>query len=298
MELMNIVMKGFEEFTSFYLDDIIIFSKSPEEHLHHLKLVLDRLREHELYCQKDKCAFLLEKVDFLGHVITSTGLAMDDRKVAAVKEWPAPLNVRDVKGFLGLVGYYRKFVKGFSEIARPLTELTGKDAEFIWTQVEQKAFEEIRDAICLAPILQIPNPHLPFVIESDASGFATGAVLLQDQGKGLLPCAYASKKFSPAETRWSVHEQEAFGVIRALKEWRAYVHGADTPVKIYTDHKSLIFLQTQPILSSKQTRWMIELADYNYEILYKPGRENVVADALSRNPDLMWTGVSGEMTSE
>jgi hypothetical protein len=215
-ELMNVVMKGTEEIAAFYLDDIIVFSKTPEEHLLHLEQILTRLRDHHLYCQLDKCAFRLSKVDFLGHVITAKGVGMDDRKVRAVKIWPVPLNPTDVKRFLGLVGYYRKFVSSFAQLALPMSELLKETTEWVWGEKEQQSFEAVRDAICREPVLQIPDPTLPFQIECDASGVATGAVLVQDQGKGFLPCAYASKKFSETETRWTVHEQEALAVIRAL----------------------------------------------------------------------------------
>jgi ribonuclease HI len=173
-----------------------------------------------------------------------------------------------------------------------MSELLKETTEWVWGEKEQHSFEAVRDAICREPVLQIPDPTLPFQIECDASGFATGAVLVQDQGKGFLPCAYASKKFSETETRWTVHEQEALAVIRALREWRPYIHGAAEPVLIYTDHKSLTYLLTQPKLSGKQVRWLIELADYNFKVVYKAGAENVVPDALSRNPD--FKGVAGE----
>jgi hypothetical protein len=200
--------------------------------------------------------------------------------VAAVREWPTPKNVSDIRSFLGTAGYYHKFIKGFSKLAIPLTELTKSNIKFEWTHKQQQAFDAIKRAMVTAPVLVLPDPSLPFVVHTDASGYAVGGVLMQDQGKGLQPIAYLSKKMQDAETRYPVHEQELLAIIHALKSWRHYLLGSKFTVR--TDHKSLEYFKTQPSLSARQSRWKDFLANFDFDIEYVKGKANVVADGLSR----------------
>jgi hypothetical protein len=210
---------------------------------------------------------------------------MMDDKIKAVVEWPVPTKATEVRSFLGTVGYYRKFIKNFSGIASPLTDLTKDTVKFVWGQHQDDAFRQLKSSIVAGPILVLPDPTLPFVINTDASGYAIGAVLQQDQGKGLQPIAFLSKKMLDAETRYPVHEQELLAIIHSLNSWRHYLHGSKFKVIVKTDHKSLQHFKTQPTLSGRQSRWLDVMADFDFDIEYIEGKINIVADGLSRRHD-------------
>ena len=249
----------------------------------HLRQVLELLRKHKLYAKASKCEFFKSSISFLGHVVGQDGISMEEDKVKAIKEWPALTSVAGVRSFLGLTGWYRRFVLNYSKIASPLTELLHEGKKFVWGEEEKKAFEQLKEAISSAPVLIIPDDKLPYVVTTDASGYAIGATLSQDQGNGLQPIAFLSHKMNDTERKYPVHEQELLAVICALKEWRHYIHGRK--FKVVTDHQSLRYLQTQPHLSLRQARWSQLLQDYDFEVEYRSGKLNVVADALSRRPD-------------
>ncbi|KAJ9531304.1 hypothetical protein QJQ45_006755 [Haematococcus lacustris] len=268
-----------------YIDDILVMSNTAEEHVRHLKEVLELMRQHKLYAKRSKCEFNKTELAFLGHIVGEHGIAVDPTKVKVVREWHVPRNLKDLQAFLGLANYFRRFIPNFSAIAAPLTDLTSKTAaaQFDWQKfggAHLKAFNGLKDALCSAPVLALPDFTKPFVVCTDASLVGTGAVLLQD-GR---PIAYTSKKLSPPKTRYSTGDQELLAIIRAVREWRCYLDGA-VDVTIQTDHNPLIYLQTQANLSRRQTRWMEELSRYKYEIRYHPGADNV-ADPISRNPAL------------
>ena len=208
---------------------------------------------------------------------------MMEDKVKAIIDWPTPSSVAHIRSFLGTAGYYRKFVTGFSRISAPLNELLKNDVSFVWKHHQAFAFKQMKDAIAASPVLILPDPKLPFVIHTDASGFAIGAVLQQDHGKGLQPVAFLSKKMLDAETRYPVHEQELLAIIHALKSWRHYLMG--TKFKVMTDHHSLKYFKTQPQLSGRQSRWKDIISNYDFDIEYIEGKTNVVADGLSRRHD-------------
>jgi hypothetical protein len=198
-------------------------------------------------------------------------------------EWPAPKSVEEVRSFLGTVGYYRRFVRMFSELSHPITSLLQKGVAFSWGAAQQSAFEQLKSAMSQQPVLILPDPSRPYTVTTDASGFAVGATLSQDHGHGLQPIAFLSKKMLPAERNYPVHEQELLAIIVALRSWRHYLHGA--PFSIVTDHKSLQYFQSQPHLSARQTRWLDLMAEFDFKIQYVEGKDNVVADGLSRRPD-------------
>jgi hypothetical protein len=285
MHLMQQVFRPcLDEFVIVFLDDILVYSRSEDDHVKHVRQVLQKLREHKLYGKLPKCEFMKDRVEFLGHVITRDGVQMDENKVNAVVDWPSPLmNLTDVRSFLGLAGYYRRFVEGFSRLAAPLSELLKKDKPFTWTEHEQRAFEVLKKAITSAPILIIPDASQPYVVTTDASGFATGAILQQDHGQGLQPIAFMSHKMNAAERNYPVHEQELLAVVHALREWRHYLHGAE--FEVVTDHMSLKHFLSQPRLSARQARWSEFMQEFTMKITHRPGRLNNAADALSRRPD-------------
>ena len=286
MSFMHEVLKPYlDEFVVVFLDDILIYSKSEEEHLKHLSLVLQKLREHHLFAKLSKCDFDLQEVDFLGHVVSSTGIKMDADKVAAIQKWPTPTCVRDVRSFHGLVNYYRKFIPNFSHLSAPLTDLTKKSQVFQWGAKQETAFQALKHAIQAAPVMATPDESKPYTVYVDASGIATGGVLLQcDENNQLHPIAYSSNKLDAAERNYTVGELEMLAVVHALHHWRCFLEGAT--FTIWTDHSNLTSFLTSPTLNGRQSRWASFVQQFlpGMTIKYKKGRENM-ADALSRRPD-------------
>ena len=268
-----------------FLDDILIYNNTKEEHLQHLKQVLQTLRHHKLYAKISKCEFMKTEVEFLGHIITHDGIKMDPKKIKAIQDWPSPTNVKELRSFLGLANYYRRFIRNHALICAPLTNLLRDGREYTWGSNEQQAFDTLKEKLTTAPIITIPNPHEAFTVKvtTDASDSAVGAVLTQEEDGQDKPIAYESHKLSDAETRYATHERELLAIIHALRCWRCYLLGR--PFTVITDHEPLKYLKTQPHLSPRQRRWLDFLEEYDMEIKYQPGKSNQVADALSRRPD-------------
>ncbi|KAL8115111.1 hypothetical protein AgCh_021797 [Apium graveolens] len=250
--------------------------RSREEHEEHLRTVLEILRERKLFVKFSKCEFWLEEVAFLGHVVFGRGIELDPAKVEAITNWPRPSNVTDVRSFLGLAGYYRRFVEGFSSIALPLTQLMRKGIKFEWNNDREKSFQELKKRLVSAPILVLPSGSGGFQVYSDASKRGLGSVLMQ-HGKVI---SYASRQLKPYEVNYPTHDLELAAVVFALKIWRHYLYGETCD--IFTDHKSLKYIFTQKELNMRQRRWLELLKDYDANIQFHPGKANVVADALSR----------------
>ena len=286
MSFMHEVLQPFlDEFVVVFLDDILIYSKSEEEHLKHLRLVLQKLREYHLFAKMSKCAFQLQEVEFLGHVVSSVGIKMDAAKCKAIQDWPTPKSVKDVRSFHGLVNYCRKFISGFSHVSAPLTNLTKKNVVFKWGDGQETAFQALKAAIQVAPVLATPDVEKPFTVYVDASSVATGGVLLQhDANNQLHPIAYHSAKLQPAERNYTIGELEMLAVVHALHYWKCFLEGAD--FTIWTDHSNLTSFITSPTLNGRQSRWASFVQTYlpGMTIRYKRGAENM-ADALSRRPD-------------
>ena len=281
--LMNEVLREhLDDFVTVYLDDILIFSKSDDEHARHLQWVLGKLREHGLFAKRTKCAFGLDSVEYLGHVVTAEGISPDPAKIEAITTWPAPTDVQELRVFLGMANYYQRFVPRFAHIAAPLTELLRKDAAWTWGSAHAEAFEELKHRLSTAPILLVPDFSLPFQVGTDASQFAIGAELQQDQGKGMQPVQYYSRKLNSAERNYHTGERELLAIVAACKRWRPYLAGKENTV--LTDHKPLTAIYTQADLSKRQVRWMESLAETRPAIIYREGKAAVVPDALSRRP--------------
>ncbi|KAL0537688.1 hypothetical protein IC582_026673 [Cucumis melo] len=277
MDLMNRVFREFlDTFVIVFIDDILIYSKTEAEHEEHLRMVLQTLRDNKLYAKFSKCEFWLKQVSFLGHVVSKAGVSVDPAKIEAVTGWTRPSTVSEVRSFLGLAGYYRRFVENFSRIATPLTQLTRKGAPFVWSKACEDSFQNLKQKLVTAPVLTVPDGSGSFVIYSDASKKGLGCVLMQ-QGKVV---AYASRQLKSHEQNYPTHDLELAAVVFALKIWRHYLYGEK--IQIFTDHKSLKYLFTQKELNMRQRRWLELVKDYDCEILYHPGKANVVADALSR----------------
>ena len=291
MSLMNGIFSPFlDKYIIIYLDDILIYSKTLDEHLQHIRSALQILRKEQLYCKLSKCELIQHKVKFLGFIVGSDGITADPEKVSAIKDWPIPKDVTGVRSFLGFTGFYRKFVENYSKVSTPISDLTKTvtgQKIFQWTPEAQTAFEILKTKLLSAPLLIIPDPTKPYVVTTDSSGFALGAVLSQDHGQGLQPISYMSKKMLAAELNYPIHEKELLAIIVALKTWRHYLHGSQFVIRVLTDHKSIVHLLTQPKLSDRQARWVEFLSEFGntLTIEYQKGTQNVVADALSRRHD-------------
>ncbi|GJX80033.1 putative reverse transcriptase domain-containing protein [Tanacetum coccineum] len=277
MDLMNRVCKPYlDKFVIVFIDDILIYSKDEKEHEEHLKAILGLLKEEKLYAKFSKCEFWIPKVQFLGHVIDSRGIHVDPAKIESIKDWASPKTPTEIRQFLGLAGYYRRFIEGFSKIAKSMTKLTQKGIKFDWGEKEENAFQLIKQKLCSAPILALPEGSEDFVVYCDASHKGLGAVLMQRE----KVIAYASRQLKVHEKNYTTHDLELGSVIFALKIWRHYLYG--TRCTVFTDHKSLQHILDQKELNMRQRRWLELLSDYDCDIRYHPGKANVVADALSR----------------
>lgn len=265
-----------------YLDDIVIYGESMKEHNAKLREVFQQLRNYNLKIEPDKCEFLKSELQYLGHIVTADGVKPDPEKTRAVSQFPIPKKAKDVKSFLGLVGYYRKFISEFSKIAIPLTRLLKKDTVWKWEKAEQESFDKLKEMLVQAPILQYPNFQKPFILTTDASNYAVGAILSQGELGKDLPIAYASRTFNNAEINYSVCEKELAAIIWACKHFRPYLLG--TKFTIVTDHKALKWIFNVKDPGSRLMRWKLLLEQYDYEIIHKAGKRNVNADALSRYP--------------
>jgi hypothetical protein len=271
-----------------FVDDIMVYSRTEEEHIKLIDWVLSRLEAEGYYAHPGKCIFLQSEVNFLGHVVGREGVSMQQHKVMHVRDWPTPQSVFDVRSFLGLANFYRRFVRDFAGIARPLTDLTRTTVkkQWHWGEREQKAFDTLKRQLTEAPVLAHPDPMKQWTVQTDASGFAIGAVLSQQQDDGLMrPVAYWSTKLSAAECRYSATERELMAIVKATKHWRAYLHGSPHPILLMSDHKPLIYLNGKAELGMRLSRWMEELSDLTFEIGYVKGKDNAAADALSRRSD-------------
>ena len=263
-----------------YLDDILVYSRTREDHFMLVREVLQVLRDNQFQAKLSKCEFEQEEITFLGHVIGKHGIKPDPKKTSVVMDWPQPTSVSEVRSFLGLANYFRRFMMGYSTLAAPLTNLTKLDSDIsAWNGACDISFQGIKDALCNAPTLALPDFTKPFEVVADASIVGIGAVLMQDSH----PVAYLSKKLSPAEVNYITTDQELLAVLTALNEWRCYLEGAKHKFTIVSDHHPLTHLQTQPTLSRRQVRWVEILQRYDWIWQYRPGRINV-ADPLSRIP--------------
>ena len=249
------------------------------------KQILQCLREHKLFAKASKCEFVKASIEFLGQQICGEGMTPTEAKLQAIRDWATPQNVTDVRSFLGFTNYYRKFIRGYSDIAGPLTDLTKKDMAWQWGPYQRQAFNAMKDAFCRAPILIFPDPKLQYTIATDASGTGAGGTLLQDQGNGLRPLAFLSRRLKPTEQKYSAYERELAAMAYCLQSWRHYVEGCPGGVVILTDHQTLNRIMDQPVLSRVQNRWMrLGLFQSIHPLIkYHPGKANILADALSRS---------------
>jgi len=300
-----------------YLDDVLIFSKTEDEHIEHVKEVLRRLRRHKLYAKLSKCDFHRDEVGFLGYIVSHTGVTMEPERVATVQEWPLPGSIRDIRIFIGFANYYRRFIKDFSRIAGPLNKLTERGPEgSIGGHKQRKeesqplrltteaihAFEELKRAFITAPVLHHFDPSLPIRVETDASGTAIAGVMSQQHTFGTKlqwhPVAFHSRKMIAAERNYDTHDGELLAIVDCFKQWRHYLEGAQHQVELLSDHANLVWFMTTKVLSRRQVRWAEWLASIDFRVTYRAGKLNEAADAASRRPDYLDQGHSGRWNDE
>ena len=264
-----------------YLDDILVFSKSFEEHLNHLEQVFEILSEYNLRLKKSKCNFATNQIKYLGFVISGDGISTDPEKIQAVEGFPRPTNVKGIRSFIGLCSFYRRFVKNFSNIAKPMTELLKKDKRFEWNERCEKAFNELKDALMCEPVLRHFVPGKEIVIYTDSSGFGLGAILCQIEDGKEYVVAYSSKLLTDTQQRYSASERECLAIVFACQKYRAYVFGAHFTIK--TDHNALVYLMKVKDPTGRLARMAILLQDFDFTICYRKGALHQNVDALSRN---------------
>ena len=279
-----------------YLDDVIIFSSSFEEHIERLEAVFSRLQEHNLKLKASKCEFLKSRVAYLGHIVSESGIETDQTKIEAIKIWPVPKSIKDVRSFLGFTGYYRRFIKNFASIARPLNDLlvghgtsnkkkgqqkSHKKTPFVWTDRQQKSFETLKEKLSNPPILAYADYSLPFSLHTDASSVGLGAVLYQKQDGQDRVVSFASRSLKPSEKNYPAHKLEFLALKWSITEkFHDYLYGAD--FEVLTDNNPLTYVFTTAKLDATGHRWLAELSNYNFSIKYRSGKKNADADALSR----------------
>ena len=299
--LMNRILREYiAKFVIVYLDDILIYSNDLPEHLRHLTNVFETLEKHSLYVKPSKCQFLMKELEFCGHTIGNGQIRPLTTKVGIILQWPVPTNVHELRQFLGLASYYRRYIQGFARTCVPLFLLLQEaDAEerkrkfrkIEWNAAAENAFQSLKQALTNAPVLMQPDTTRPFFIETDASEWAIGGVLLQEDydSKRLRPVAYEGRKLTPAEINYPIHEKELLAIKYALNTWRVYIEN-DYPITIFTDHESLKYLQTMRNPTKRLARWIADFSEYNLKICYRKGSLMVAPDAISRRPDLMGQG--------
>jgi hypothetical protein len=285
------ILRPFRLFAPSYFDDVFIHSKAQDDktdiqvHREHLRAVLGAMRENKLYANLKKCVFAATEIPVLGCIVGKIGVRPDPEKIKAISEWPVPQNVKQLRQFLGLANYMHKYSCNYAATARPLTQQLRDDTPWKWLSEQQQAFDSIKRSLQEAPILALPNYDKPFHVVCDASKFAIGCALMQHDADGKeRVISYQSRQLKAAEIRYPVHDKELLAMKYALVKFRVYLMG-ETRFAMYTDHASLRFAIKTPHLSQRMARWLSFFAEYNFVVHYKPGKTNILADALSRRPD-------------
>jgi hypothetical protein len=289
-----------DEFCSAYIDDILIYtSGTRSQHREHVRKVFIRLREAGLQIDIDKCEFEVQETKYLGFIIVAgKGIRMDPEKIKAIEDWEAPTSVKGVRGFLGFANFYRRFIKGYSDLVRPLTELTHKSQRFVWSTDADQAFRKLKTIFVSAPALAQFDYDKETRIETDSSGWCIGGTLQQPDNNGLwTPCAFFSKKNNPAECNYEIYDKEMLAIIRCLNEWDAELRGVKS-FEIHTDHKNLEYFMTVRKLTERQMRWSLILSRYKFLIVHVSGKNNERADALSRRDQDMPSNATDERIAD
>ncbi|GFU16318.1 retrovirus-related Pol polyprotein from transposon 17.6 [Trichonephila clavipes] len=279
--LMNRFCNGLEDILALpYLDDIIVLSETFEKHMFDLKTIFERLLHFKLKANREKCHFASSRVKYLGFWITQKGIEVDPEKVASILDIPPPKNVKELQSFLQTCSWFRRYIQDFAKISRPLSYLTKKKVKWQWGFDQQNAFQTLKNSLTTPPVLKQTDGTKPYIIRTDASNYALGAVLLQGEGSDEHPIEYASRLLTPAERNYSTTEREALAVVWALKKFRGYIEG--TEITVASDHQPLKWLLNLKSPTGRLARWALEIQSFNLKVQYIPGKANVVANMLSR----------------
>jgi hypothetical protein len=270
-----------------YLDDILIYSADEESHKKQVRIVLERLRKHELHARPDKSFFHKDSVEYLGVIVSPKGISMDPAKVETILQWPEPQTVKEVQAFLGFANFYHRFIDNYSGITKPLNTLTRKDQPYLWTEKCQDVFDLLKRAFTEAPVLAHFNPESPIVLECDASDYAMAGIISQQDSLGEIhPIAFFSRSMQPAELNYDIYDKELLAIVECFRVWRPYLEGSRYTIQVYTDHNNLQYFTTTKQLSRRQARWSEKLSSFDYIINYRPGRLGGKPDALTRRSDV------------
>ncbi|MBW0549530.1 hypothetical protein O181_089245 [Austropuccinia psidii MF-1] len=264
-----------------YLDEIMVFSKSEEEHVTHVSTVLTRLRANNLFAKASKCLFHVSSVEYLGYVVSSEGLKMDQAKVQKILNWPPPRNLKALQSFLGFANFYRRFIKNYSKKISSLTSFRKRNSHFLLNEEALRKFKQLKEALTIAPILSHFDPSLPTIVETDVSAYFLGAVLSHISDSGKHPIAFDSRKLLPAELNYEIHEKELLGIVWALKHWRALLLSLSSSFEVLTNHSPLQYFMSSRILTCRQAHWTEFLSEFHFSITYHPGHLATLPDALS-----------------
>ena len=279
-----------DRFLAAYLDDLIIYTDSEdlEEHISQVREVLLRCRNASLYANGKKCEFHVRTIEYVGYIVSPKGLSMDPTKVQAISDWPTPTTVREVQSFLGFANFYRRFVRDFAKLSKPLSSLTRKDTPFVWSTACTKAFEQLKSYFVSSPVLAHYHPERTTIVETDASDYAVAAIISQVDPTTLFlhPIAFYSRSMSSAELNYEIYDKELLAIFAAFKEWRHYLEGIPETVEVITDHKNLEYFATTKLLTRRQARWSEYLSGFTYNIRYRPGKQGLKPDSLMRRSDV------------
>lgn len=275
-----------------YIDDLLIYASSKEEHDKIVIEVLKRLQKYNLAINPSKCVWDAEELEYLGYIISAKGIAMSKDKVECILSWKQPKSVKGVQQFNGFANFYRRYIKGYSRIAKPLTDSTNlTQKSWQWTKQMNAAFDALKKAFTEAPVLAYFDPSKPPIIEPDASDYALGSIMSQKQDDGRIhPVAFHSRKLIPAEMNYEIHDKELLAIVDSFQRWRHYLEGAKYRIEVFSDHRNLEYFQTAKVLNRRQARWAQQLATFDFVINFRPGTQNAKADALSRREEYLPEG--------
>jgi len=266
------------------MDDIVFIGKTKAELERNTLEGIKILDKHELYVKESKCYWEVEEVPILGHIVGNNVTRMEPSKTKVIKGWQAPKNKKEIQKFNGFCNFYRRYIKDYSKVMKPLTKLMG-EAPFEWGSEQEKAFQTMKEIVLSDKVIALPRPDGKFRMEVDASGYALGGVLSQFQDKKWKTVAFISRVMSPAELNYDIYDKELLAIIFALEEWRCYLMDAREKFEIWTDHKNLTYFRSPQRLNARQARWYLTLQEYDFELKHIPGKQNNKADILSR---LLW----------
>ena len=277
-----------DDFVVIYLDDILIFSADPAKHEQHVRLVLERLRHHNLHAKPEKCQFHTDTTEYLGFIVSPKGVAMDPAKTKVIGDWPTPRNLKEVQSFLGFANFYRRFIDAYSRIVRPLTNLTQKDTPFQWSPPQEAAFQQLKSAFQSAPVLAHFDPDHQIIIETDASDFAIGTILsqLQPADNDIHPIAFHSRTMAPAERNYDIYDKELLAIVESFQHWRHYLEGARHRIEVFSDHENLQYFLEKRHLNRRQARWAEFLGPFDFHVNHRAGRLAQKVDVLTRRRDV------------